>query len=80
MSDIYNELLGDAPKCPHGNTCVETGKCGDRPLCPVNQNAGLNFLLLENEESRDCPYRLSFNTGAACCCPKHYTLYKKTGR
>jgi hypothetical protein len=63
-----------ALQCPHSLSCIETGRCGDRPLCDVAYADGGESLVLASHERRACPYCTTTEHGHACVCPVHCHL------
>jgi hypothetical protein len=64
-----------ASNCPHNLGCLATGKCGDRVMCSVNFSFGNNVLMLDSNEQKPCPYRVSFGQTEICTCPVRQFLY-----
>lgn len=71
-----------APKCRHGISCVETGCCGDHPMCEIEQTIADTVLFIKEDGSALlCPYKIGFGFGFFCACPVRGRLYRKeTGR
>ena len=67
----------DATHCPHNFSCLETAKCGERPLCEVEYAVPENILFLTAKAPATCPYRWTFGAGKQVCkCPVRYAIYK----
>ena len=74
IHSVPNDIKNRATKCKHNYSCLETGQCGDRPLCSVEQRDGENVLILETNKSKSCPYRLDFGGRQLCTCPVHFYI------
>ena len=62
-------------KCGHNFSCLTTGKCGDREMCPVEYANGEPLLFLKDRKYAACPYRLPFGDRQICRCPVHYAMH-----
>lgn len=77
MSEVLKLLKAMAQRCPHQMSCIETGKCGEHPLCEVEACLGNNVLSLKNRRPPDCCFGVSTQRGDLCCCPQRYLLFLK---
>ena len=78
--EVSQRVRNETTKCPHGVACLETGKCGDRPLCEVAYADGHCILTLKSRDYRSCPYCVPFGYVVFCRCPVHSELYRQSGR
>lgn len=78
--DISRPTEEQADKCPHGVSCIESGRCGDKEMCKVERSSGENILWLEGKIPLSCPYMLPFGYGHLCTCPVHSRLHKEEMR
>lgn len=77
-SAVPKEILEMTTKCPHGFSCLDSGKCGNHPLCEISSASGKNLLCLVSKNSPGCPYQFPFGYGHFCTCPTHYAMKSKS--
>ena len=76
MSEQIPEAVRkETARCGHDFSCVTSGKCGGREMCPVEYARGKNVLFLTDRQGLSCPYRLPFGDRQVCRCPTHYALH-----
>ena len=73
---VSQRVIDETTGCPHGLVCLDTGKCGDRPMCEVKSTSGHCFLVLKSRDYRPCPYRVPFGYAVFCRCPVHFELHR----
>ena len=71
---VPKEILDRTTKCPHAFSCLDSGKCGEREMCIVDQADGEDVLLLKSKEAASCTYRIPFGVGQLCTCPTHFYI------
>ena len=79
MLKVPAEVLGKATKCRQGFSCLESGKCGDRPVCEVKSTHGEGVLCIRATETHNCPYHLDFGGASYCVCPVRCALHQQLG-
>ena len=75
---VSPEIKKATTKCKHDFSCLESGQCGDRPLCDSHSD-GSGVLFLKTKEHLACPYRTSFGERRLCACPTHAAIVGKYG-
>jgi hypothetical protein len=73
---VPNEILKATTKCPHSFSCLDTGNCGEYPMCKVNYAIEPYVLALKSKEPEDCTYRINYGSNQFCSCPTHFTIYR----
>lgn len=73
---IDKKTLDATTKCEHKFSCIETGKCGDRPMCEMDYRNGEPVTFLKTRESASCTYRLAFTDRQVCMCPTRFAIGK----
>lgn len=79
-SDVPAAIMASCSHCEHEFSCLETGRCGERPMCKVADADGKNVLFLKDKGHASCSYRVSFGGGQICACPVHYAIFHLHGR
>ena len=77
---VPDEVLKATTKCEHDFTCLESGQCGQKPMCEVGERDGKNVLFLKTKEAALCAYRIDFAGGQVCTCPTHYAIEMRYGK
>ena len=72
---VADHVLHETTHCHHKFSCLKSGHCGDRELCPVDCADGHNVLVLATKRHPVCPYRFYFGDDVICLCPTHYALH-----
>lgn len=75
--DVSDQVGRETARCEHSHACLETGLCGNKPMCEVDYADGQNVLFLKTKDQASCAYRLSFGDGQVCTCPTHYAAARK---
>jgi hypothetical protein len=76
---VAAETIKNTTKCRHDYSCLETGQCGDSPMCDVETRHGENVLCVRAADWRDCPYHLDFGGAKFCVCPVRCAIYRQQG-
>lgn len=76
---VSEETKKKTTKCKHDFSCLESGQCGDKPLCAVRLD-GASVLYLETKGPVSCTYQISYGNCLLCMCPTHYALKMKYGK
>ena len=66
---VPEKVIQQADRCSHKHSCLETGKCGERPMCQVKSSLNHQISFLETEESAACNCRILFGGKQLCMCP-----------
>jgi hypothetical protein len=77
FTEEMKSVVKMADKCANGNSCLESGCCGEIKRCTVERSSGENLLWLSGKTPLSCPYLLPFGYGHLCTCPVHSRLYKE---
>gem|GEM_PF-2115272 len=64
---VPKRILKSADRCSYRYSCLETGKCGDHPMCSVDHVFGIVFL--ETKLPAECNYRVICDGKQMCMCP-----------
>ena len=75
--EIPIDVIEETLDCPHGISCLTTGKCGDRPLCKIRYDLANDISILETEAHADCPYRRPLGSQQICRCPTRNAIFRK---
>lgn len=76
---VAEDVKKKTTMCSHEFTCLESGLCGDRPLCEVSQETP-GVLFVKQTDLFVCPYCRDFGGARYCACPTHMAIVKKYGR
>ncbi len=76
---VSEQVKKETVKCKYNFSCLESGMCGDNPLCVVHQEMP-GLLTLKAEGPVDCPYLTPFGNAQFCTCPVHLAIIKKYGQ
>lgn len=75
---VPESVIEETAACPYSFSCLETGQCGDRPMCSVDYAIPDNILFLKTEAPADCPYRWPFGINRQVCkCPVRYFIWRR---
>jgi hypothetical protein len=74
---VPDSVIKQTTKCEHNFSCLETGKCGDKPMCKVDYADGDNVTFLQDKEDAFCSYRVPFGFSQVCTCPTHYAIQQQ---
>lgn len=67
MYTVPKRILKSADRCTHRYSCLQTGRCGSRPMCAVDHVFGIVFL--QTKEPAECTYRFACDGKQMCMCP-----------
>lgn len=76
MFDVPAAIREQATKCSHGFSCLESGRCGDHPMCDVETVHGNNVLCVSAADWPQCPYHLDFGGAQFCVCPVRCAIHQ----
>ena len=77
MFSVPAEILRKATQCRHKFSCLQTGQCGDSPMCDVEAAHGENVLCVRAADWPDCPYHLDFGGAKFCVCPVRCAIHRQ---
>jgi hypothetical protein len=77
---VSDQVLEKTIMCGHNFSCLKSGKCGDSPMCEVDEANGQNVLFLNTKDSIVCLYRVLSEGVQICSCPTHFAIYEKYGQ
>jgi hypothetical protein len=64
-------------RCENNFSCLESGTCGDNPLCAVReQTPGL--LTIKIRGPITCPYLMNYGKEQFCMCPTHLAIKRQS--
>lgn len=64
---VPRKIVKSASRCEHRHSCLKTGRCGERPMCPADHVFGVVFLKAAAEA--ECSYRTRSDGRPLCLCP-----------
>lgn len=76
MFDVPAAIREQTTKCNHGFSCLESGRCGDKPMCDVETVHGNNVLCVSTTDWPQCPYHLDFGGAQFCVCPVRCAIHQ----
>ena len=76
---VSEQVLKETTMCETNFSCLESGQCGDKPMCEVAYANGQNLLFLKTKDSFNCLYRVPFGYSQVCRCPARFAIHKKYG-
>ncbi len=76
---IPDRVVQLADRCAYKHSCIETGTCGDRPLCKVESTLNHQISFLDTEKSAVCNYRILFGGKQLCMCPVRTFIFEHYG-
>jgi hypothetical protein len=74
---IAPAILKQASKCRHDFSCLQTGRCGDNPMCVVETAHGENVLCVSGADWPQCSYHLDFGGARFCVCPVRSAIHRQ---
>lgn len=77
MFDVPEAILKQADKCSHGHSCLQTGQCGDSPMCDVETAHGDRVLCVRRDGWPGCAYHLEFGGARYCVCPVRCAIHQQ---
>ena len=77
MFKVPAEVLEKTTKCRHKFSCLQTGQCGDNPMCEVEETHGENVLCVRATDWPTCPYHLDFGGVRFCACPVRFAIHQQ---
>jgi len=79
MFKVPAEVIHKTTKCGHNFSCLETGSCGDSPMCGVQTRLGDGVVCVSVSDWRDCAYHLDFGGAKFCVCPVRCAIHRQQG-
>lgn len=79
-TSIRQSIIDETALCLRHHACLETGRCGDHPVCEVVETHGYRNLEVRAVPDTPCPYLLVSSHTPFCRCPVHFELYRQCGR
>ncbi len=79
QQDVLREARTATTQCPNACACLETGRCGQQPLCAGDRLLSDRVLCIHAEAKRACPYQLHFPYAQFCICPLRVALWREFG-
>jgi len=73
---VPEKVIRQADRCGHEHSCLDTGKCGARPMCQVKSSLNHQISFLNTEESAACNYRILFGGKQLCMCPVRTFIFE----
>ena len=73
---VPEKIVQSATRCDYNKSCLETGQCGDRPLCEVARTLEDKFCFLSSEISVGCNCHFSFGGSPLCMCPVRTYIFE----
>jgi hypothetical protein len=70
------EILQKATKCRNNFSCLQTGQCGDNPMCAVETAHNEDVLCVRTADWPDCPYHMEFGGARFCVCPVRCAIHQ----
>ena len=77
MFEVAASILEQTTKCRHDFSCLQTGCCGDSPMCDVETAHGQNVLCVLATDWPQCPYHLDFGGARFCVCPVRSAIHQQ---
>lgn len=77
MFEVPAKVLQQAGKCCHGHSCLQTGRCGDNPMCEVESAHGENVVCVLAAGWPSCSYHLDFGGARYCVCPVRNSIHRQ---
>ena len=77
MFEVAAAVLEKTTKCRHGFSCLQTGQCGDNPMCDVESAHGEDVLCVRTADWPQCPYHLDFGGARFCVCPVRSAIHQQ---
>ena len=75
--DIPAAVIEQTTKCGHDYSCLQTGLCGENPMCGVETAHGENVLCVQAANWLKCSYHLDFGGARFCVCPVRCAIYQQ---
>ena len=76
MFKVPGKVIQQADRCAHKHSCIESGKCGSRPMCKVKSSLNQQISFLDTKESASCDYRILFGGKELCMCPVRTFIFE----
>ena len=76
MFEVPAAILEQTTKCRHDFSCLQTGQCGDRPMCDVERAHGEKVLCVSSADWPRCAYHLDFGGARFCVCPVYCWIHR----
>ena len=73
---VPEKVIQLADRCAHKHSCIETGRCGDRPMCKIESTLNRQISFLDTDESTSCNYRILFGGQQLCMCPVRTFIFE----
>jgi len=70
-------ILKQTAKCRHEFSCLQTGQCGDNPMCDVDTVHSDNVLCVSAAGWPTCSYHLDFGGARFCVCPVRCAIHQQ---
>ena len=77
---VPDKVLKLADRCACKHSCIETGKCGERPMCEVENSLNRQISFLKTEKSAACNHRILFGGRQLCMCPVRTFIFEHYGK
>lgn len=77
MFKVPAQAIKKTSKCRQNFSCLETGQCGDNPMCEVETTHSETVLCVSAAGRPDCPYHLDFGGAKFCVCPVRCAIYQQ---
>ena len=78
MFTVPKNILHETQKCLNDFSCLISGNCGQKNMCPVEYANGKNVLFLETKDPDSCEYRLPFGyRQQICTCPTRFSIHSQ---
>ena len=77
MFSVAAEILAKTTKCRHDYSCLQTGRCGDGPMCAVETVHAEDVLCVRAPDWPDCSYHLEFGGARFCVCPVRCAIHQQ---
>jgi hypothetical protein len=75
--EVAAEIIEQTTKCKHDFSCLQTGRCGDSPMCDVESAHGDNVLCVRYADWPQCSYHLDFGGASFCVCPVRCAIHQQ---
>jgi len=73
---VPEKVIQLAGRCASDHSCIETGKCGDRPMCGVDGTLSHQISFLNTDKPVVCNYRILFGGQQLCMCPVRTFIFE----
>jgi len=74
--EVPEDILEKTKKCSYKVSCLETGCCGDHPMCEIERSKVEFVSFLKTKKPVNCSYRIVFGGSQVCLCPTHFYIHK----